>query len=115
MCPICLTENLEWNLNKSKSHMQMFRCGHGTCNDCYNKLKNSQDTFSCPTCRTTEQLHTVGFCSEQLGSWTTFAEWYNEFEVYIKSGVANNIVRNTTFGKQLLRLIKETKSSNIKS
>lgn len=106
-CPICLNENLKWNLNICKSDMQMFKCGHGTCKECYRNLRNSTEEFFCPCCRETEQLHTVGFCTNQLEKWTTFAEWYNEYEIYITTGAAKNIIKNTAFGKQLLRIRKE--------
>ena len=110
-CPICLNENLRWNLNICKSDMQMFKCGHGTCKECYKKLRNSQNEFMCPCCRTGTQSHTVAFYSQERGKWTTFAEWYNDYETYIQSGVANNVVKNTNFGKQLLRLIKENRKN----
>ena len=107
-CPICLTDNLSWNLNYSKTQMEMFKCGHGTCKQCFQKMQQMNRTceksFSCPLCREHEQQHTTGFLTKNVGKWTTFAEWYNEFEIYIKSGLANNIIRNSVFGKQLLRL-----------
>ena len=104
-CPICLKNDLVWNLNISKSDMQMFKCGHGTCKDCYRKLKNQQEDqqekFSCPSCK----IYTIG------NTWTTFSEWYGEYEIFIKAGSANKLVKNTSFGKQLLRLIKESRKS----
>lgn len=114
-CPICLKTG-SWNLNYQKSQMEMFKCGHGTCKECY-KLLRTQNildniSFSCPLCRGDEQQHRTGFLTERTGSWTTFAEWYNEFEIYIKSGVAKNVVKNSTFGQQLLRLIRESKKGN---
>ena len=27
--------------------------------------------------------------------WKTFAEWYNEYEIYIKSGAAKNVINDT--------------------
>lgn len=95
--------------------MEMFKCGHGTCKDCYRKIAPSTGcllSFSCPLCRGDEQQHTIGFLTGETGNWTTFAEWYSEFEVYIKSGVANNIVKNSTFGQQLLRLLRESRKSS---
>ena len=113
-CPICLTEELKWNIDICKSDMQMFKCGHGTCKTCYTNLIKTQEEFSCPCCRGREQLHMVAFCSQEKGKWTTFAEWFNEYEIFIKSGSANNIVQNTNFGKQLLRLMKEARINNKK-
>ena len=111
ICPICLTENLLWNINYSKTQMEMFKCGHGTCKTCLKKLQqeNRQENrgFSCPLCRGDEQQHTIGFFTERTQKWTTFSEWYNDYEIYITSGVANNVLKNTIFGKQLLRLIKQ--------
>jgi len=108
-CPICLTENLSWNLEYYKTQMEMFKCGHGTCKQCLNKMQQQNfkcgNSFSCPLCREHEQQHTSGFFTNNIGKWTTFAEWYNEFEIYIKSGLANNIIRNSVFGKQLLRIM----------
>ena len=108
-CPICLDENLEWNLNICKSDMHMFKCGHGTCKSCFIKLKNSREDFRCPCCYATEQVHYAGFQSETTEKWTTFSEWYNDYEIFIKAGSAKNVIKNTTFGKQLLRLVKESK------
>ena len=104
--------------------MEMFKCGHGTCKECYQKIieesKNSllvgfkgcPLSFSCPLCRGDEQQHIIGFLADQTGSWTTFSEWYSDYEIYIKSGVAKNVVKNSTFGRQLLRLVRETRNSN---
>ena len=113
-CPVCLTDGLSWNLNHGVSQMEMFKCGHGTCKDCYRKIAPSTGcplSFSCPLCRGDEQQYTIGFLTEGIGKWTTFAEWYSDFELYIKSGVAKNVVKNSTFGKQLLRLMKESRLS----
>ena len=109
-CSVCLTENLSWNLHYSKTQMEMFKCGHGTCKECYRKMqqKNIRKNrhFSCPRCGGHEQLHKISFITNttNIGKWTTFAEWYSEFEIYIQSGLANNIIKNSVFGKQLLRI-----------
>jgi hypothetical protein len=104
-CPSCLKNGLRWNLNICKSDMQMFKCGHGMCIDCYrkqkNEQKNKQENFSCPSCK----IYTIGDSPE------TFSEWYSEYEIFIKAGSANKLVKNTSFGKQLLRLIKESRKS----
>lgn len=105
-CPICLNENLKWNLNIKKSDMHMFKCGHGTCKECYNTLISTSE-FSCPCCRATSQAYTTGFNSSEINQWNTFAEWYQEYDIFIRSGAANNILKTTNFGKQLRRLIKE--------
>jgi len=107
-CPICLQEGLSWSSNYSKSQVEIFKCGHGTCKDCYKKIK-SQNSFSCPLCRGDEQLYKRGFITEAVSKWTTFAEWYDDFEIFIKCGKANNIIKNTAFGQQLYRLIQENK------
>jgi len=115
-CPVCLTDGLSWNLNHNKSQMEMFKCGHGTCKDCYSKIAQYTGfprSFSCPLCRGDEQQHTIGFLSNETGSWTTFAEWYNDYEIYIKSGVAKNVVKNSRFGQQLMRLIRESRNANL--
>jgi len=112
-CSICLTENLKWHIDICKSDMQMFKCGHGTCKSCYVKLKNVSAEFSCPLCRSQSQLHNTGFLTSKTEKWTTFEEWYNDYEIYIKAGAANNIIRNTAFGKQLMRLYKENKRKNV--
>ena len=39
-----------------------------------------------------------------------FDEWFNEFEIYIMSGCAKNVVKNSPFGKQLIRLKKSVKN-----
>lgn len=118
-CPICLVDDLTWDLNYKKSQVEMFKCGHGSCKCCYKELrsKTSQSTefkgyplsFSCPICRGDEQLHTIGFLTTETNRWTTFSEWYSDYEIYIKAGTAKNVVKNSTFGKQLIRLIKENK------
>ena len=113
-CPVCLTGGLKWNLKHSISQMEMFKCGHGTCKDCYLKIapyNRCSLGFSCPLCRGDEQHHTTGGLWGETGSWTTFAEWYSDYELYITSGVAKNIVKNSTFGQQLLRLFRESRSS----
>ena len=96
----------------------MFNCGHGTCKECFKHLQQNLITqnisFSCPLCREHEQPHTTGFLTTRTDKWTTFAEWYNDFEVYINSGVANNVVKNSSFGKHLMRLIKESKPNKSK-
>ena len=106
-CPICLKNNLVWNLNISKSDMQMFKCGHGLCKGCYQK-KNI-DNFSCPSCGESAQLHLAEIMKSGVIECATFAEWYGDFGVYIESGAAKNILKHTNFGRQLLRLIKEVK------
>ena len=114
-CPICLTDGLSWNLNHCRSQMEMFKCGHGTCKDCFHKLSshlNSDNSFTCPLCRGNEQKHRIGILTEETGTWKTFAEWYSEFEVYIKAGAAKNVVKHSNFGRQLLRLVRETRNSN---
>ena len=104
-CPICLKDGLGWNLNICKSDMQMFACGHGTCKDCYRKLKNQQEDrqekFSCPSCKICIIGNTAITCSE----------WYGEYEIFIRAGSANKLVKKSSFGKQLLRLIKESRKS----
>ena len=107
-CSICLQEGLSWNLNYSKTEMEMFKCGHGTCKNCYKKMK-TENSFSCPLCRGDEQQYKIGFLTQTVNKWTTFSEWYDEFDIFIKSGTANNIIKNTTFGQQLYRLMKENK------
>jgi hypothetical protein len=111
-CPVCLTDELSWDLNHNKSQVEMFKCGHGTCKDCYKQLRMKTDCFSCPLCRGDEQLHKIGFLTAETGKWTTFAEWYSDYEIYIKAGSAKNVVKNSTFGQQLLRLIRENKKKN---
>ena len=117
-CPICLNENLSWHINISKSDMHMFKCGHGTCKSCYTKLNNSAKQFACPLCREPGQAFGVADVNlyQENGrcEWKTFAEWYNEYEIYIKSGAAKNVINNTTFGLQLKRLSKEARKVKAK-
>lgn len=115
-CPICLTEDLDWHVDISKSDMQLFKCGHGTCKACYVKLLTSiEERFSCPLCRGGRQPYYTGFLAGKTGTekWTTFAEWYNDYEIYIDAGLANNICKNSAFGKQLLRLHRELRRNII--
>lgn len=117
-CPICLTDDLPWNLNHTLSKMEMFKCGHGTCKYCYHKMVSSTEcslSFSCPLCRGNEQPYKLGVLSDDVSKWTTFAEWYSDFEIYIKAGVANNVVQTSTFGQQLLRLMRESRRSRSRS
>ena len=113
-CPICLTDNLKWNLNICKSDLQMFKCGHGTCKECYIKLKNMDTGFSCPCCREKEQKFLLHFGCNKNEKWTTFSEWYNDYEIFITSGQAKNVIKNSSFGKQLIRLYKEDKRQKTK-
>lgn len=105
-CPVCLNDNLSWNLNICKSDMHMFKCGHGTCKTCLPKLREC-GAFQCPMCKDEGQKHYID--ADNKNEWITFAEWYNEWEIYIKAGCAKNVIKNSTFGKQLRRLIKESK------
>ncbi len=113
-CPICLRDNLNWNINIVNSDMHLFKCGHGTCKSCYLNWKSSKPELTCPTCRGTGQSYLNGFGLEPLDKWITFAEWYNHWEVFIKAGSANNVIKHTSFGQQLLRLVKEIKQENLK-
>lgn len=108
-CPVCLESGLSWNINITKSDMHMFKCGHGTCKSCFNKLRSSQKGFCCPLCRDSGQQYYLNFQANGRGMWLTFAEWYNEYEIYINCGCANNILRYSSFGQQLTRLIRESK------
>ncbi len=110
-CPICFTQGLLWNINHQKTQIEMFKCGHGICKECYKNMcianKTDERSFSCPLCREDEQQFSLQLFTTQTGAWATFAEWYSDYEIYIKSGSANNIVKNSAFGQQLLRLIRE--------
>ncbi len=105
-CPICLDENLEWNLNICKSQMHMFKCGHGTCKKCLPKLLE-KGAFQCPMCREEGQKHYINIDGQR--EWITFSEWFNEYEIFIMSGCAKNVIKNSSFGKQLIRLKRESK------
>tara|TARA_Y100000591_G_C21667302_1_gene611038 strand:- start:77 stop:427 length:351 start_codon:yes stop_codon:yes gene_type:complete len=107
ICPICYTDNLKWNLDINKSQMHMFKCGHGCCKNCYPKLIE-KTAFQCPICRMNGQKHYINM--ENNNEWKTFAEWYNEWEIFIINGYAKNIIKNSNFGKQLIRLKLESKS-----
>ncbi len=69
-CPICLQEDLSWNLNYSKTQIEMFKCGHGTCKVCYQQMQQTNreqnKCFSCPLCREDEQQHTIGFLTDSF-------------------------------------------------
>ena len=91
----------------------MFKCGHGTCKDCFTKLRNSEAEFSCPMCREAGVSHSVHILEQNTEKWITFAEWYNEFEIFITAGCGKNVVKNSAFGKQLMRLIRETKKKKV--
>ena len=104
-CPICINDNLNWNLNYGKSDIELFRCGHGICKSCYKKL---QKPFKCCLCRDEGQLHTVSI-NHETNKWNTFNEWYEEYEMFIKAGCANNIINSSSYGKQLKRLYKQSK------
>lgn len=108
-CPCCSKKGLSWNLSYSKSQMELFRCSHGTCKDCFPKI---QDDFECPVCLDKGQSYSSNNLSESTKVWKTFDDWYGDYRVYIESGMANNVVRHTNFGRQLLRLIKENKDIN---
>jgi len=85
----------------------MFKCGHGACKSCFPKLKD-KGAFQCPMCREEGQRHYINMDGSQ--EWITFSEWFGEYEIYIMNGYAKNVIRNSNFGKQLLRLKKESKS-----
>ena len=108
-CQNCSKDNLSWNLRYSNSDMELFRCGHGLCKDCYCLIK---DNFSCPICGDQGQLHNGENGNYELEKWKTFHEWYGDYGLYIESGMAQNIIKYTSFGKQLLRLIKDAKKKD---
>ena len=108
-CPICLTDNLKWNLHISNSDMHMFKCGHGACKKCFPKLKE-KGAFQCPMCREEGQKHYINMDGSK--EWITFSEWFGEYEIFIMNGCAKNVIRNSNFGKQLLRLKKESKKTH---
>ena len=108
-CPICMTEDLDWHIDIHRSDMHLFKCGHGTCKSCFNSLRSTTVGFCCPLCRDSGQQHYLNFQSNKRGMWLTFAEWYSEYDIFIKAGSANSVVHNSSFGKQLLRLIRESK------
>ena len=114
-CPICLQSGFLWDLNHCKSQVEMFKCGHGTCKDCYQQMYRTNQMvgtcFSCPLCRGDEQQYNSQIMTTQTGAWVTFAEWYSDYEIYIRSGLAKNVVHNSVFGQQLLRLIRENKKA----
>ena len=39
----------------------------------------------------------------------TFSEWFGEYEIFIMNGCGKNVIRNSNFGKQLLRLKRISK------
>ena len=104
-CPICRVNELEWNLEYSKTQMEMFKCGHGTCKECYRQIQKLNlkqcKPFSCPQCK-------IVYMREKN---IRFAEWYNEHEIFIKTGSANNMLLNTDFGNQLIRIMKESRKA----
>ena len=104
-CYDCKRPGLKWNINYTVTDMEMFKCGHGLCKDCFGKIRNN---FRCPICNEDGQLHTTEN-PENIGTWNSFAEWYDEYKIYIETGYADNIIQHTVFGKQLLRLMKENK------
>ena len=107
-CPICLVENLSWNIQYKKTQMEMFKCGHGTCKQCYQSLlfhnKKKGICFRCPQCREYDKEYRCSFFTRSLQSWTTFSEWYDDYEIYINSSAGNNIINKSVFGKQLIRI-----------
>ena len=46
------------------------------------KKNTSTTSFSCPLCREDEQQYKIGFLTQKTNKWTTFAEWYNDYEIY---------------------------------
>ena len=112
-CPCCPKTNLSWNLNYDKTEVEMFKCGHGTCKKCYKEMCEESVCFSCPVCNEGEQLYNMRFLTSSVLKWTTFADWYTDYDSYIKSGLAKNVVKNSTFGKQLLRLARVARESRM--
>ena len=107
-CPICYTDNLKWNLHINKSQMHMFKCGHGCCKKCY-PILIEKNVFECPMCREKGQTHYINMEGDK--EWKIFAEWFHEWEIFILNGSAKNVIRNSNFGKQLIRLKKESKNA----
>lgn len=112
-CHACSKQNLKWSLNYGKSDIEMFQCGHGQCKECYRNNKVPNEEYLCPICGIGELEYKNGFTKDSpISKWATFAEWYNNYDIYITSGMANNILRHTIYGRHLIRLMKESQETH---
>lgn len=105
-CPICFKEDLNWHYDFGKTNVEVFKCLHYTCKDCYQKIKQN---FSCPICRTKGQkyLQTFGVIADN--PWNTLDEWKEDFNSYIPNNINCNVNRipKSTFGIIYADLIKK--------
>ena len=96
-CPICFTKNLNWHYNANLSEVDVFKCNHFTCKNCYQKLKYD---FNCPICRAEGQfyLKTFGVINEK--PWNTLDEWKNDFSSFLPHSINCDINRipKSSFG-----------------
>lgn len=55
-CSICynsafFSRNLSQRLHETLPAMELFKCGHGMCKNCWNQMKTSSTDMKCPFCR----------------------------------------------------------------
>ena len=105
-CPVCFEENLSWHYNAKKSQLDVFKCRHYTCKECYLKM---QDRFSCPICRSKGQkyLRTFGVVADR--PWNTLDEWRLAFQGYIPDNINCDAgkIPKSSFGIIYADLIKK--------
>lgn len=79
-CSVCFEENLKWHYNSQMSQVEVFKCNHFTCKNCYQKMKSS---FRCPMCRAPGQkyLQTFGVVADK--PWNTLDEWKKTFHNFL--------------------------------
>lgn len=106
MCPICFDEDLKWHYNAQKSQVEVFKCNHFTCKDCYQKMKRD---FCCPLCRTEGQYYikTIGVVADK--PWNTLDEWKIHFHIYLPHTLNCNVskIPRSSFGLVYRGLIQK--------
>lgn len=92
-CKICFNEcyysiKIPQNKHKKYNNMILFRCGHGTCNDCYNNFKHN---FKCPFCRNDSVNVMEHFGSQSIKcTMNTLDEFLSEWSNFLERAMKSN-------------------------
>lgn len=105
-CPICYKENLKWHYNSRLSQVDIFKCQHFTCKDCYQKIKYN---FCCPLCREEGQYYLQTFSIVSSTPWNTLDEWKSDFINFLPNSLNSDISRipKSKFGKIYSKLLQD--------
>ena len=118
-CEIC-QEDCDYRVTKywdmANTTMELFRCGHGVCRDCYTKLPLP---FKCPFCRDMGRCYKT---STGIDNTNTLREYIREFGInshlilytnHIFVRLHKQIYQNKIISLKLSKKIEPTKSQKV--